>query len=396
VTVGSIETLANGRLRPVVWHKGRRLPSVVFRPDQRREAEAWILEHEAKKLRRTLRAPKGPTGGGLLSDFWTTYDATPRRRESSTAAKQQSHYRTHIAPAFGHWQLAEISAEALDEWITDVAAPDDDGKRLASSSLDSIVGTMSGILAAAVKAGLITGNPVADMMPLPEGDEDQPKRAATADEQRAIIAAADGQFAVLWRLFLTTGLRWAEAAGLRVGALELGERPFLTVRGVVDRKGVFRPYAKAKRGRDPRRVFLTPELAAALAELTAGRARTRYVFETDDRSPLSYYAVLKQSWIPTLKAAGVSDLGIHELRHTAITSWVKGDPARGIPGLSAPVVMSLAGWSDPRMLRRYFHMDDDMFAAAAAIFGAPAVKSNVVPIRPTAGRPRAKGRPRAS
>jgi integrase len=64
------------------------------------------------------------------------------------------------------------------------------------------------------------------------------------------------------------------------------------------------------------------------------------------------------TWCEILDEAGVEHMPVHWIRHIAATVLLA---AR----VDSTVVMSIMGWSDPRMLQRYQHVADDLRRDAA-------------------------------
>ncbi len=161
------------------------------------------------------------------------------------------------------------------------------------------------------------------------------------DDLRALLATCRGKDFVdlrdtaLLRLFIATGGRRAEVAGLSVEAVDLGTDT-VTMFG---------------KGRRSRTVTLSPKTAQALERYVRARRRDRFADRPElwlserGRGPLTYSGVaqvLKRRG----REAGLGELHAHQFRHTAAHAWLAADG-------SESDLMRVMGWRSPQMLRRY-------------------------------------------
>lgn len=161
------------------------------------------------------------------------------------------------------------------------------------------------------------------------------------DDLKALLATCPGKDFVdlrdtaLLRLFIATGGRRAEIAGLTVEAVDLDT-------------DTLRLFGK---GRRERHVTLSPKTAQALERYLRARRRDRFADRSElwlaerGRGPLTYSGiaqVLKRRG----REAGLGDLHAHQFRHTAAHAWLAADG-------SESDLMRVMGWRSPQMLRRY-------------------------------------------
>lgn len=148
-----------------------------------------------------------------------------------------------------------------------------------------------------------------------------------------------------------TGLRWAELAGLQVGRVgPRGAR--LIVTHVLERNGTIRPYGKSKRSN---RVVPVPELLQArLIEQVARRDSDAPVFPTLRGRYWRYQNFRHRVWLPAIEAAGLRDLGIHGLRHTA-ASWL------AMAGVDLLTIRDLMGHESQATTERYAHLSPNRY-----------------------------------
>ena len=161
----------------------------------------------------------------------------------------------------------------------------------------------------------------------------------STDDLRRLLAAAKGRgfeerrdYATL-RLFLDTGLRVSEMAGIRLDALDLDDRT-LRVTGKGDKK---------------RTVYLGKKSVEAIdAYLRARRRRPHAdspMLWLSSKGPLTVSGV-RQAVQRSGRQAGLGAIWPHQLRHTFCHDWL-------MAGKSEGALVRQAGWSGRKMLARY-------------------------------------------
>jgi site-specific recombinase XerD len=189
-----------------------------------------------------------------------------------------------------------------------------------------------------IEEGEITESPMAKMRPpiLPE----VPVPVLEADDLKDLLATCSGRAfdelrdqAVL-RLFVDTGMRLAELAGLEVKDVDLDEDNVAFVLG---------------KGRRPRACPFGARTARALDRYLRARASHRYA-----DSPalwLTRFGPMNDSAVAQMvkrrgTQAGIAGLHPHVLRHSFAHAWLEGGGNEGD-------LMRLAGWRSRAMLARY-------------------------------------------
>ena len=106
-------------------------------------------------------------------------------------------------------------------------------------------------------------------------------------------------------------------------------------------------------------VPLSSHVAEAIRPYLLGKDDDDLVFTAARGGPLLYSNVYHDVWRPTCKAAGVT-LSIHELRHTAVTSWRDA-------GVPTHVVQAFVGHNEISTTERYTHLTAGAVAQARAV-----------------------------
>jgi integrase len=157
-------------------------------------------------------------------------------------------------------------------------------------------------------------------------------RPLSESEARTFLDAvreAGDRFEALYVLAITTGLRRGELLGLRWDDADL-DRGTLRVGRALVREGGRHIVGETKTKRGRRRVNLTPRTVAALKAHRKGQLEQRVkvgslyedhglIFASEKGTPLSPENLVKRSFKPLLKRAGLPEIRFHDLRHTCAT-----------------------------------------------------------------------------
>ncbi len=173
-------------------------------------------------------------------------------------------------------------------------------------------GVFRQILGWAVQDGRLVRNP-AEGVPIPRPGLTHHRYLDHA--QVATLARECGQYAPLVRLLAYTGLRWGEAAAIRVREADLTRRRISVVASVTEVNGHL---AWGTPKTHARRTVPVPRfLAAELAPLVAGRDGDALLFELPRREVLRVRNFRRNVFDPAVRRVGPAGLHPHELRHTA-------------------------------------------------------------------------------
>jgi integrase len=301
---------------------------------------------EAKRLKRIV-----DQGGDPLGDLQAERDAPtlsqllarfeeehfPRVRES-TRQDYGRLIKNHVRPFFGdHAKVADVRFDDIDRLhrkVTDSAGP---------YAGNRVIAMLSKAFNLSIRWEWRESNPCRGVGRNPEHAR---RRYLSSDELARLTAALadhqDRQASDIIRVLLLTGSRRGEVLGMRWCDLDLGT-------------GVWsKPAHKVKQGRD----HISPLNAPARALLSGIREEqtkqfpncSEYVFAV--RGGRDHRRSIKRNWAAILKAAGITGLRIHDLRHSFASQLVSS-------GASLPLIGALLGHSNPATTQRYAHLHDD-------------------------------------
>jgi integrase len=267
-------------------------------------------------------------------------------REASTLAQYRQHAK-HITDRIGNYKLAKLTTPRLntfrDDLLTTMSRP---MARKVTSSLKSLLRDAQGRGNVAQNVALAVKKIDAD-----KRGEYQLKIGVdipTADEIKAILAAAGPRMRPLLVTAIFTGLRSSELRGLRWSDVDLkhGE---LHVHQRADRYGVI---GEPKSAAGHRTVPLGPMVRNVLREwkLACPKGEHNLVFPTPSGGIALHNNVVR-ALMAAVRAAGLITAngepkytGPHALRHF-FASWCINPLDRGGQGLAPKVVQQLLGHS---------------------------------------------------
>jgi integrase len=295
--------------------------------------------------------------------------------DTTFRAYEQS-MRNWVVPRLGSVRLAEVSPMHLRSLQTELLCDGRvDGKGgLAPRSVASCRRVLSQALKDAVRWGLLIRNPM---------DAVDPPRVVDAEmitwsdtQARAFLDAVAGdRLYSMWVLFLTTGVRRGELAGLRWGDVDLDRATMAIVRNRVSAgrgKAVSTHQPKTRRGR--RNVALDVTSVAVLRAHRTAQIEERmrlgpawvdsgYVFCGIDGAAL-HPDTITATFKSIIRNLDVPQIRLHDLRHTSATLALKA-------GIHPKVVSERLGHATVSItLDLYSHVLDGMQAEAAEQIGA--------------------------
>jgi integrase len=321
---------------------------------------------EAKRLRQDI-----DRGGDPLADIeaereaptvWELCDRfeaehLPRKRER-TADDYRRMLRLHVRPHFGpHAKAADVTFADIDALHRKIT------KTGATYAANRCVAIVSKMFSLAVRWGMRETNPAKG---IERNTEYGRRRYLSPDELVRLTAALakhpDKQAADIVRLLLLTGARRGEVLGMRWADVDLGE-------------GVWSKPPSSTKQKEHHQVPLSAPARQLLSEIREQQAGKRHVLPTfvfPGTGATGHRVELKKDWAQLCKAAGISGLRIHDLRHSYASQLVSG-------GASLPLIGALLGHANPSTTARYAHLAHDPLREATERVGSVIVAAGKRP-----------------
>jgi integrase len=348
----------NGRVR---WYaryydpSGKQL-SKTF--DRRVDARRFLrqVETSIKDTNSYIDPTRSKIMLGVFADKWL---ATQGHLKTSTYARYEGIVTKWIKPRWGNVPLSKVAHADVAEWIS--------GIRLSAASVQYIHRVMYLILELAVRDGRIPRNP-AHGVRLRKNLKSE-KVFLTRDQVFALADAAarypipeiGGQYRALVLVLAFCGLRWGEAAGLKVGRVDLLRRRLTiaeTLSEVGGRLVWGTPKSHAARS-VPIPNFVVDLLAEVIAERSNALDSSALVFTTWRGRPLRNLNFRRDVFDRAAEDAGLAGLTPHELRHTAASLAVSA-------GANVKAVQRMLGHASAAMTLDVYSglFDDDLDGVA--------------------------------
>jgi integrase len=317
----------------------------------RRDAEAFANSVEVTKQRGEYVAPSlGRVTVGELGPAWLA--RKQGHMKPSGYLSYENAWRRYVEPRWRSTKLTDIRHTSVAAWVAELST------KLSPSRTTTIYAVLAGILDDAVKDRLLASNPARGVK-LPR--KSRRRNVYLSAEQLRALAIESGRYGSLVLLLGTAGLRWGEAAALRVEDIDFLKRRITCHQNAVCVSGRTE-LGTLKSGRS-RSVILPTFVIDELARTCEGKSRNELIWPAADGGYLPPPNV--RSWLggavrrcqkidPAFPAVTA-----HALRHTAASLAVSA-------GANVKVVQRMLGHASAAMtLDVYADLFDDDFTAVA-------------------------------
>lgn len=342
-------------------------------------ATAKAARTEMKKARERLDAgapvkDASRSVGDWLAQ-WRETTLAASDRAASTRALYGTLSRRYLEPApFGAITLDKLRPSDIEGLVLRMRTKTKPGRgedaepvrALSDSTIRQTYTVLRSALDGAVRDGLLARNPAAQVRR--PGVERQEARHLDAEAVTLVLkAAVESRYHAALVLIASTGLRKGEALALRWDKVDL-DAGALRVAATISRVAGQLVISEPKTARSRRTVPLSPAVVAMLRKHKAAQAAERLraanqwqdsglVFTTELGGPVDPRNLLRVIEVAA-RAAGVADVGVHTLRHSAAVAWLES-------GVHIKAVADLLGHSSIAITGDvYGHTSDDTARAA--------------------------------
>lgn len=333
-----------GRLSFLDEHTGQRKRLSFYAPTE--AAVAAKVREARKRLEAGDPAKDATMTVAAWCERWCDVTLEASSRKPTTKQLMRGLIRSHVLDTkLGRKPLAKLRASDFDEWVLELrrktrTVAGVEQRALSDASIQRVFRVVSVVLDGAVRDSHLAVNPARKVERITA--ERKEARVLSAAEVSAILSAAKamdedprGHRTHNFALFATiaaTGMRKGEALALRWADVDFDEGT-IAVRGTLSRVGSDLVVTTPKTSRSRRvlapadgvmRLLKSHKAAQAEDRLRAGNQwhDTGHVFTTALGEPRDPRAVLR-SIVAAARRAGVDDVDVHTLRHSAATAMLE-------------------------------------------------------------------------
>lgn len=321
----------------------------------------WIRPDRAKATLSEVRNAWWP--------IWLQGGSTGRKKpKPSSVVSYEQWWRLMVEPTFGSRPISSIRTAQISRWAADLAAGG-----LSGSTIRGGHSVLQLILDHAVHEERLLRNPARGAR-LPSRESGDVRRVLTAQQvdelSRAIVDATSRpqpQYGVLVTFLARTGLRFGEAAALRIGDLDRVRLDNGQMQHIINvRRTAVLLNGKLVEGLPKsgkvRTVSLPSALVPDIVNLISGRESSERLFTSPRGAQLRHDVFLKFHWNPTVLKLGHDGLTPHALRHSFASEALR-------RGVSLPAVSRQLGHANPAITARvYAHLlEDDLGVVGRAM-----------------------------
>lgn len=354
-----------GSVHPYDSAKGRRYLVRYRKPDgtngakrgfsRKRDAELWLADVESSRSRGEFIDPKaGRVTINTLGPGWV--EGKRASMKPSSFAPVETAWRLRVQPTWGRWALSDIRHSDVKDWVGKLS------RQVGATVTIRTFGVLAGILDDAVHDKRISLNParVGDI-PLPR--KKKRTHRYLSHEQVAALARASGSHGLLVLVLAYTGIRWAEATGLRVRHVDY-ERGRLRIEDNAVQVGN-KVYLGTPKSHKSRAVPVPRFVLKQLRLHTSHLDGDALVFAGRDGGYMRRTRASEgsRSWFKVaLKEASLAPMTPHDLRHTAASLAVQS-------GAHVKTIQRMLGHASAAMTLDVYSdlFDDDLDSVSIAL-----------------------------
>jgi integrase len=330
--------------------------------------EDWSLaaaRDKASELRHRIDQGEDPLGeeqeernaetvADLAARFLTEHGT---RLRPKSAHEYRRIITAYVLPALGRHKVKGVTFTDIDRLHRRLSAD-------APYQANRVLAVLSKMFALAIRWHIRPDNPCVGVE---RNEEHNRIRYLSEDELARLLSALDSyrdqHVAAIFRLLLLTGARRGEVLSMRWEDLDLGA-------------GVWtKPHSRTKQ-KERHAVPLSAAAQAVLAELATDKDPGGFVFPAG-RGASGPMRTTEKPWRTICRAAGITGLRTHDLRHDYASRLVSA-------GVSLHIVGGLLGHKKPSTTARYAHLHDGALRAATEKVGVVISRpptGEIVPIR---------------
>ena len=273
--------------------------------DRKLDATRWLASVEIARARGEWVDPA--LTRIRLGDWAARWLAGQVQLKLSTRDRYARLLGVQILPTWERVPLAVVTHADVTEWVSRLSA-----SGLAPSTVRQAHRVLALVLDLAVRDGRLARNPATGVR-LPRVHRGEP--TFLSHEQVDALVEACGESGLLVRVLAYTGLRWGEAAALRVRRVDLLRRRIEVVESVTEVAG--KAVTGTPKTHQRRSVPLARSLVEPMTRQLAGKGPDDLVFTSPTGGVLRNGNFRHRVFDSAAESVGLSGVTPHDLRHTA-------------------------------------------------------------------------------
>lgn len=353
--MASIDVLPSGKVRVRLVLAGKRQTRTF---DTTEEAQQFARAAEVRTQVAT------GASGSMRYDAWAKVwfaDHAPLVKASS-AVRYKKILNLYLIPNLGFIPIGDITPAVIRGWQTHMVS-----KGLSPGTIKLARTILSMTLKAAADDGLIPANPVTKV----KGIRIRKKQIRVLSESEVVLLSE--KIRPRWSAMVTLaaygGLRIGELCGLRRSEVDLDSQ-VISINNTVTKNTRGWVEGPAKTENSVRQITIPKFVVRDLGDhISNGYSNDRLVFTGTRGGRLQPDGFRKFPWAKALKDAGLEGVRFHDLRHTAVSIWIR-------EGASPKLVAYRAGHASVQyVLDTYGHLfgDEDLELAERLDIGRPII-----------------------
>ncbi|WP_433584605.1 tyrosine-type recombinase/integrase [Microbacterium hydrocarbonoxydans] len=335
-----------------------------------RDARLFLSSVQVKKATGEYLDPS--LARTTVGELYPAWHSGKRSLKPSAFALLEPAWRLHVEPIWGTREVGGILPTEVKTWVSGMVTPPPGTKSKSASVALRALGVLAGILDGAVEDRRIPRNPARGLKNLPRKPKKKPGRVYLSHDELHTLAAESSRPVLVLTLGYT-GVRWGEAAALRVRNVNLLRRRLHIEENAVQVEGRIR--VGAPKTWQIRSVPFPKFLAPMLKEAMKGKGPDDLVFGdgVNHLKPPRFGSGWLDNAITRLqeKSPHFPRITAHDLRHTAASLAVAA-------GANVKALQRMLGHESASItLDTYADLFDDDLDAVAVSLEKAAKKQSV-------------------
>jgi len=259
----------------------------------------------------------------LFKDFAETWLKDSAGLKPTTLQFYRTLFKIHLAPAFGHLLLNQISPQLIKNFQSRCLSE----KKLSPKTTNSLLTTLKTALNYAEWCGHLRENPAKRVKPVKTNRKEM--EFFSPEEIRRLLANSDEPAKTLFLTAALTGMRIGELLALQWGDIDWHSNVVRVRRTLYfryfDSGGAPEKqkwsFSTPKSNDSNRTIRISPKLREALElhRLVAPVSPHDLIFCTSKGTPINPRNLVRREFLPALIRAGLKRIRFHDLRHTYTT-----------------------------------------------------------------------------